>query len=53
VSSKNHEASHYVVLFILLLLLPLSLCYPTQHHVLRHPQSMFFPPCDKPSFTPI
>ena len=33
--------------------LPLSLTYLPQHHILEHPQPMFFPQCKRPSFTPI
>jgi hypothetical protein len=48
VNTTNHEAPHYVI-FSILLLLPLSLSlslmskYPSQHPVLKHPQSVFFP----------
>ena len=27
--------------------------YSPQHHVLKHPQLPFLPPCQRPSFTPI
>jgi len=33
--------------------LPLGSKYSPQHLVLKHPQSMFFPWFERPSFTPI
>jgi hypothetical protein len=32
---------------------PLRSKYSPQHPVLKHPQSLFFPHCEKPNFTPI
>jgi hypothetical protein len=34
-------------------LVPLRPKYPPQHPILQHPQSLFLPQCDRPSFTPI
>jgi hypothetical protein len=34
-------------------LIPLRSKYPPQHPVLKHPQPMFLPQCQRPSFTPI
>jgi hypothetical protein len=33
-------------------LIPLRPKYPPQHPILEHPQPMFLPQCDRPSFTP-
>jgi hypothetical protein len=33
--------------------IPLRSKYSPQHPVLKHPQSMLFPQCYRPSFTPI
>jgi hypothetical protein len=44
--------SNYKI-FSSLLFFPLGSKYPPQHSLLRHSQSMFFPYCHKPSFTPI
>jgi len=34
-------------------LIPLWSKYSPQHPILKHPQSMFLPQCEQPSFTPI
>jgi hypothetical protein len=34
-------------------LIPVRSKYPPQHPVLKHPQSMFLPSCQRPSFIPI
>ena len=34
-------------------LAPVRFKYPPQHPIIEHPQYMFLPRCDKPSFTPI
>jgi hypothetical protein len=34
-------------------LIPLRSKYPPQHPVLKHPQSLFLPQCQKQNFTPI
>jgi hypothetical protein len=33
--------------------IPLWSKYSPQHPVLKHPQSMLFPKCQRPSFTPL
>jgi hypothetical protein len=34
-------------------LIPLRLKYFSQHPILKHPQHIFLPQCERPSFTPI
>jgi len=45
----SYEAPHYAVLFSL----PLRSKYFPQYPDLKHPQSMFFPKCERQSFTHI
>jgi hypothetical protein len=33
--------------------LPLRSKYSPQHRILKHPQSMFFPSCERPSLAPV
>ena len=49
--SKNYVAPHYVVLSTPCYLAPLRPKYLPQHPILQHPQTVFLPQCEQPSFT--
>jgi len=53
VSSTNQEATPYAVFSSLLLFYTLRPKHVPQHPIFKQPQPLFFPQCDRPSFTPI
>jgi hypothetical protein len=52
-TSKEHEAPHCAISSTSPYLLPLRPKYHPQHPILKHPQPMFLPQRQEPSFTPI
>ena len=49
----DSECLDYVVFCIILYLVPLRHRHSPQHPILIHPQHMFLPQCERPSFAPI
>ena len=52
-SSTDHKAPHYVFFSTPCYLVPLRPKYHPQHLILEHPQPLFHPQCERPSFTPV
>jgi hypothetical protein len=52
VSSTDHHAPPYVVLWIPLLPCPITPKYLPGHPIFKHPQPTSLPQCERPSFTP-
>jgi len=48
-----NDALHYVIFVILLSLPSLGSKYPSDFPVLEPSKTMYFPQCERPSFTPI
>jgi hypothetical protein len=49
--STSYEAPHYTVFSILRHVISVGSKYSPQHPVLKHPQSVFLPSCQKSGFT--
>lgn len=49
---RDYDPPHNII-FICALPCPFMLRYHSQHPILKHPQRMFPPPCERPCFTPI